>query len=74
MPVSGFGLFTPHMVKKDPYEAPRLIVHGSVETLTLQSGNDPCRYNTPRDEYKQTGVADLIQGQAGMTTCVGTSA
>ena len=60
-----------------PYEAPRLIVHGSVETLTLQSGNsgsDPCRYNDPRDEYKQTGVADLIQGQANLATCVATSA
>ena len=63
------------MVKHDPYEPPRLIVHGSVETLTLQnSGNDPCRYNDPRDAYKQTGVADLIQGQANLATCVGTSA
>ena len=61
-----------------PYEAPRLIVHGSVEALTLQSsgnsGNDPCRYNHPRDEYKQTGVADLIQGSANAATCVATSA
>jgi hypothetical protein len=66
------------MVKKDPYEPPQLIVHGSVEMLTLQSsgnsGNDPCRYNEPRDEYKQTGVADLIQGQANVMSCIGTSA
>ena len=60
-----------------PYESPRLIVHGSVEALTLQSGNDgndPCRFNEPRDEYKQTGTADLIQGQANLATCVATSA
>ena len=60
------------------YEAPRLTVHGSIEALTLQSsgnsGNDGCRYNSPRDEYKQTGVADLIQGQANQATCVATSA
>ena len=62
------------MVTNDPYEAPRLIVHGSVETLTLQSGNDPCRYNIPRDEYKQSGVSDLIQGQAGLATCIASSA
>jgi len=55
------------------YEAPRLIVHGSVEELTLASGNDgndPCRFNEPRDEYKQTGAADYIQGQANLATCV----
>ena len=55
------------------YEAPRLIVHGSVHALTLQSsgndGEDPCRYNNARDEYKQTGVADLILGQANLATC-----
>jgi len=65
------------MVTHDPYEPPRLIVHGSVETLTQasgNSGNDPCRYNDPRDDYKQTGVADLIQGQANIATCIGTSA
>jgi hypothetical protein len=60
------------------YEAPRLIVHGSVQGLTLQSsgndGEDPCRFNDPRDEYKQTGAADLILGQANLTTCVATSA
>jgi hypothetical protein len=60
------------------YEAPRLTVHGSVEQLTLQSsgndGNDPCRFNDPRDTYKQTGTADLIQGQANLATCVATSA
>jgi hypothetical protein len=55
------------------YEAPRLIVHGSVEALTLQSsgndGNDPCRDNPPRGD-KQTGPADLILGQANLATCV----
>ena len=60
------------------YLAPRLIVHGSVQDLTLQSsgndGEDPCRYNEPRDEYKQTGVSDLIQAQANLTTCTPTSA
>ena len=56
-----------------PYEPPTLIVHGSVESLTL-AGSDPCRYNEPRDSYKQTGESDLIQGQAGLVTCVATSA
>jgi len=60
-----------------PYEAPRLNIHGTVEELTLQSsgnsGNDPCRFNDPRDEYKRTGLADLILGQANLATC-GTSA
>ena len=59
------------------YEAPRLIVYGSVEALTLMpspDGNDPCRYNEPRDEYKQTGEKDLILGQAALETCVVTSA
>lgn len=56
------------------YVAPRLIVHGSVQALTLESpqpndGNDPCRFNKPRDEYKQTGAADYILGQANLTTC-----
>lgn len=58
------------------YKAPRLIVHGSVEELTLASGNDgndPCRFNKPRDEYKQTGTADYIQGQANLATCVASS-
>ena len=61
------------MVTHRPYEPPFLTVHGSVETLTLQSsgndGNDPCRFNEPRDAYKQTGTSDLIQGQANLTTC-----
>lgn len=55
-----------------PYEAPHLFIHGSVHALTLASGNDgedPCRFNEPRDTYKQTGAADLIQGQANLTTC-----
>lgn len=52
------------------YDAPRLVVHGKIEMLTLQGdGNDPCRFNKPRDEFKQTGVADLIQGQATLQTC-----
>jgi hypothetical protein len=54
------------------YESPRLYVHGSVGKLTAASGNDgndPCRFNEPRDSYKQTGPADLIQGQANLTTC-----
>jgi len=66
------------MVIFPAYEAPRLIVHGSVETLTLRSsgnsGNDPCRFNKPRDEWKQTGTADLIQAQGNVATCVATSA
>lgn len=60
------------------YTAPRLVVHGSVESLTLQSsgnsGNDPCRFNNPRDTYKQTGAADLIQGEANLATCTPLSA
>lgn len=59
------------------YESPRFIVHGSIESLTLASGNDgddPCRFNKPRDENKQTGAADLIQGQANLATCTPTSA
>lgn len=62
------------------YEAPRLIVHGSIETLTLAGslpqGNDPCRFNKPRDTYKQTGASDMIQGnpnQNGLATCTPTS-
>lgn len=54
------------------YEAPRLFVHGSVETLTRgsgNSGNDPCRFNDPRDTFKQSGPADFIQGQANLQTC-----
>jgi hypothetical protein len=54
------------------YQAPQLYVHGSVEELTAASGNDgndPCRFNKPRDSYKQTGPADYIQGQANLATC-----
>jgi len=54
------------------YEPPRLTVHGGVRALTLgsgNSGNDPCRYNDPRDEYKHTGLADLILGSANLATC-----
>jgi len=57
------------------YEAPSFIVHGSIESLTLLGdGEDPCRYNPPRDEFKQTGAADLIQGQANLATCTPASA
>jgi hypothetical protein len=60
------------------YESPRFIVHGSIESLTLQNpadpnGDDPCRFNNPRGN-KQTGPADLIQGQAALATCTPTSA
>ena len=54
------------------YERPELIVLGSVQDLTLASGNDgndPCRFNSPRGTFKQTGPADMIQGQANLTTC-----
>jgi hypothetical protein len=58
------------------YEAPRVVDHGSVRALTAASGNDgndPCRFNNPRNTFKQTGAADLIQGNANLTTCVSTS-
>jgi hypothetical protein len=57
----------------DPaYQPPRLFVIGSLQNLTLASGNDgndPCRFNQPRGTHKQTGPADLILGQANLTTC-----
>jgi|1185.fasta_scaffold1274344_1 hypothetical protein len=54
------------------YEAPRLVELGGFSDLTLASGNsgeDPCRFSNPRDVYKQTGLADFIQGQANLATC-----
>ena len=54
------------------YEKPTLVALGTVEELTFasgNSGNDPCRFNPPRDTFKQTGPADYIQGQANLTTC-----
>jgi len=57
------------------YRAPTITDHGSLIALTRASGNDgndPCRINDPRDGYKQTGAADLIQGQANLATCVPT--
>jgi hypothetical protein len=57
------------------YTAPRITDHGSLVDLTAASGNDgndPCRDNPPRG-FKQTGPADLIQGQANLQTCVPTS-
>lgn len=60
------------------YESPRFIVHGSIESLTLQNpadpnGEDDCRVVGQRG-FKQTGTADLIQGNAALETCVPTSA
>jgi hypothetical protein len=56
------------------YSAPRIFDHGTLVELTAQSpigndGNDPCRDNPPRGP-KQTGPADLIQGNANLQTCV----
>ena len=54
------------------YKKPQLLVLGSVAELTFASGNDgndPCRWNKPRDTFKQTGPADYIQGQANLATC-----
>jgi hypothetical protein len=54
------------------YRTPAITDHGSLFALTGASGNDgndPCRLNPPRDTFKQTGVADLIQGQANLTGC-----
>lgn len=58
---------------KYSYESPVIADYGSLFALTAASGNDgndPCRFNEPRDEFKQTGTADLIQGEANLTTCV----
>jgi hypothetical protein len=55
-----------------PYEAPQLVELGDFRDLTRasgNSGNDPCRFNNPRDVFKQTGLADFIQGQANLATC-----
>jgi hypothetical protein len=56
------------------YSPPRIFDHGTLVELTAQSpigndGNDPCRDNPPRGP-KQTGPADLIQGNANLQTCV----
>ena len=59
------------------YEAPRLVVHGSIETLTLDppagGGNDPCRDIGGFIGFKQTGPADGLQfngpNPANVTTC-----
>jgi hypothetical protein len=56
-----------------PYRSPAITDHGSLFALTGASGNDgndPCRLNPPRDEFKQTGTADYIQANANLTTCV----
>jgi hypothetical protein len=53
------------------YTAPRIVDYGTLVELTAASpndGNDPCRNNPPRGP-KQTGNADLIQGQANLGTC-----
>jgi hypothetical protein len=54
---------------KQGYESPRLLILGTVKELTLQQGQDPCRWNNPRNGFKQTGPADLILGQAALATC-----
>jgi hypothetical protein len=54
------------------YEKPVLVVLGAVKDLTFasgNSGNDGCRWNPPRETFKQTGPADLIQAQANLATC-----
>jgi hypothetical protein len=60
------------------YEAPRLVVHGSIETLTLgqpsDGGNDPCRkVGGFTSEGKQSGEPDGLQFQgpnpANVMTC-----
>jgi hypothetical protein len=53
------------------YSAPRISDYGTLVELTAasgNSGNDPCRDNPPRGP-KQTGAADLIQGNANLATC-----
>jgi hypothetical protein len=59
------------------YSAPTITDHGSLLALTGESkvpndGNDPCRFQNPRG-WKQTGLADYIQGNANLTTCVPTT-
>ena len=58
------------------YQRPELFVLGGFHELTMQKpggpipdGNDPCRYNNPRNTFKQTGLADWIQGNAALQTC-----
>lgn len=59
------------------YEAPSFIVHGSIESLTLQEGleggNDPCQEPNPPRTDKQTGNADFVHANANLGTCVPTS-
>jgi hypothetical protein len=50
------------------YEPPQLQIVGDFRELTL-AGNDPCRWNDPRQAYKQTGLADFIQGGANVANC-----
>jgi hypothetical protein len=60
------------MKQPTPYEAPQLRELGDFRDLTRasgNSGNDSCRFNNPRDAYKQTGLADFIQGSANLSAC-----
>jgi hypothetical protein len=55
------------------YCAPTITDHGSLLALTQASpndGEDPCRFNEPRNEFKQTGNADYILGQSNLGTCI----
>ena len=49
------------------YERPKLTLLGKFTDLT-RAGNDPCRDVGPHGT-KQTGPADLVQGQAELMTC-----
>lgn len=55
------------------YESPRFTVHGSIESLTMQTpdGNDPCRTVGPHGPLKQTGEADGVhsQGPDALANC-----
>jgi hypothetical protein len=51
------------------YEPPRLVVQGTVASLTLgdthlvpQSYNSNCRWNYTHRTYKQTGTSDHVLG------------
>lgn len=59
------------------YEAPRFIVHGSIESLTLAHneahGVSPCKTNGAMSG-KQVGASDFNMGQPGLGTCTPSSA
>ena len=52
------------------YEPPRLVVHGSIESLTAMIGEG----SYCGGESKQVGLADLIQGQVSLGSCTASSA